>query len=181
MLVWIENLIMTSDFLFKNWKCKHSKNLKHEMLRETFKYFNITNGFEVSVGDIPSTGSGLGSSSSFLVGLIKCINSFNNLKLTKKRIAEIACHIEINILKKPIGMQDQYSAAFGGLNHIIFDKKIIKVKKIIIPKRRLKTFESNLFLFYTNISRKSGSILQSKKNKNIKYLKQIVNLTDRFN
>ena len=160
----------------------HSRNLKHEMLRETFKYFKITKGLEViSVGDIPSTGSGLGSSSSFLVGLIKCINSFKKLNLTKKKIAEIACHIEINILKKPIGMQDQYSAAFGGLNHITFDKKIIKVKKIIIPKRRLKTFESNLFLFYTNISRKSATILKKvKKNNNTKFLKQIGNLSNKF-
>ena len=150
----------------KTENVNHAKNLKHEMLRETFKYFNITNGFEVvSVGDIPSTGSGLGSSSSFLVGLIKCINSFKNLKLTKKKIAEIACHIEINILKKPIGMQDQYSAAFGGLNHIIFDRKMIKVKKIVISKSRLKTFENNLFLFYTNISRKSKSILKNVKKK----------------
>ena len=166
----------------KTENVNHAKNLKHEMLRETFKYFNITNGFEVvSVGDIPSTGSGLGSSSSFLVGLIKCINSFKNLKLTKKKIAEIACHIEINILKKPIGMQDQYSAAFGGLNHIIFDRKIIKVKKIIISKNRLKTFENNLFLFYTNISRKSKSILKNvKKNDNNKFLKQIANLSDKF-
>ena len=74
----------------KTENVNHSKNLKHEMLRETFKYFKITNGFEVvSVGDIPSTGSGLGSSSSFLVGLIKCINSFKNLKLTKKKLLKL--------------------------------------------------------------------------------------------
>lgn len=166
----------------KTENVNNSKNLKHEMLRETFKYFNISKGFEiVSVGDIPSSGSGLGSSSSFLVGLIKCINSIKNLKLTRKKIAEIACHIEINILKKPIGMQDQYSAAFGGLNHIIFDEKIIKVKKIKIPRHRLKIFENNLFLFYTNISRKSKSILKNvKKNNNINFLKQISNLTVKF-
>ncbi len=160
----------------------HTKNLKHEMLRETFKYFNITKGFEVvSVGDIPSTGSGLGSSSSFLVGLIKCINSIKNLKLTRKKIAEIACHIEINILKKPIGMQDQYSAAFGGLNHIIFDKKNVKINKIKISRYKLKIFESNLFLFYTNISRKSKSILKNvKKNDNVKFLKQIADLSSKF-
>lgn len=166
----------------KTENVNHSKNLKHEMLRETFKYFNITKGFEVvSIGDIPSTGSGLGSSSSFLVGLIKCINSIKNLKLTRKKIAEIACHIEINILKKPIGMQDQYSAAFGGLNHIIFDKKNVKVNKIKISKYRLKIFESNLFLFYTNILRKSKSILKNvKKNNNIKFLKQIADLSSKF-
>ena len=69
-----------------------------------------------------------------MVGLINCINIFKNLNLTKKKIAEIACKIEINILNKPIGMQDQYIAAFGGLNWINFKSK----KKILISKIRIK-------------------------------------------
>ena len=108
----------------KTENVNNTKDLKHEMLRETFNYFKIKNGLEInSVGDIPSSGSGLGSSSSFLVGLINCINKLKKLNLSKKKIAEIACHIEIKILKKPIGMQDQYIAAFGGFNHITFKKK----------------------------------------------------------
>ena len=161
---------------------KNVDKIKHEMLRETFKYFKINGGFEVvSVGDIPSSGSGLGSSSSFLVGLIKCINKYKNLNLSKKKIAELACNIEIKILKKPIGMQDQYSAAYGGLNHIIFKKKKIIVKKLNISAKRLKNFEDNLFLYFTDITRKSNKILKEvKKNNNLKTLKKISNLTSGF-
>lgn len=161
---------------------KNANKLKHEMLRETCKFFKINSGFEIaSIGDIPSSGSGLGSSSSFLVGLIRCINEYKSLKLTKKKIAEIACHIEIKILKKPIGMQDQYSAAYGGLNHIIFKKNKIIVKKLNITKKRLKNFENNLFLYFTNITRKSNKILKDvKKNKNLKILKKISSLTSEF-
>ncbi len=158
------------------------KNLKHEMLRETFKYFKIKNGLEIiSVGDIPSSGSGLGSSSSFLVGLINCINVIKKLNLSIKKIAEIACHIEIKILKKPIGMQDQYSAAFGGFNHMIFNKNKVRIKKLIIPKKRLNKLEKNLFLFYSNLSRKSKKILSKvKKNNNNSTLKKISKLTKKF-
>jgi len=159
-----------------------SEHLQHEMLRETFKFFGIKNGYEiVSVGDIPSTGSGLGSSSSFLVGIINCINRIKNLNLSRKRIAEIACYIEINILKKPIGMQDQYSVAFGGLNHIIFEKKKIIVKKINISSKKLNTFEKNLFMYYSNITRKSKkNLYQVKKNNNLFILKKISDLAKDF-
>ena len=119
------------------------QNIKHEMLRETFKYFKITNSIEISsIADVPSYGSGLGSSSSFLVGLINCINFHKNLNLTKKKIAEIACRIEINILKKPIGMQDQYIAAYGGLNWINFkSKKKVLISKIKIEKKKNGKFQ----------------------------------------
>ena len=166
----------------KTENVKETKNLKHEMLRETFNYFGINNGFEInSVGDIPSSGSGLGSSSSFLVGLINCINKLKNLNLSKRKIAEIACHIEINVLKKPIGMQDQYIAAFGGFNHLTFTKNKVLVRKINISKVRLKKLENNLFMYYSNITRKSKNILNKvKKNNNILTIKKISDLTSDF-
>ena len=139
------------------------------MLRETFKYFKITNSIEISsIADVPSYGSGLGSSSSFLVGLINCINIFKNLNLTKKKIAEIACKIEINILNKPIGMQDQYIAAFGGLNWINFkSKKKILISKIRIKKKKITDFNESLCMIYTNQLRKSESVLKKVKEKKI--------------
>ena len=107
---------------------------------------------------MPSYGSGLGSSSSFLVGLINCINIKYNLKLSKKEIAEKACKIEIEILNKPIGMQDQYIASYGGLNWINFkSKKKIILKKIKLPTKKIEQFNKNLFLVYTNKLRKSNS------------------------
>ena len=166
----------------KTENVKNSKDIQHEMLRETFEYFGIRNGLEIiSVGDVPSSGSGLGSSSSFLVGLINCINIIKKLNLSERKIAEIACHIEINILKKPIGMQDQYSAAFGGFNHMIFKKNKVKVKKLNISPTRLVKLEKNLFLFYSNLTRKSKKILNKvKKNKNTDNLKKISELTKDF-
>jgi len=166
----------------KTENVNNTKDLKHEMLRETFNYFKIKNGLEInSVGDIPSSGSGLGSSSSFLVGLINCINKLKKLNLSKKKIAEIACHIEIKILKKPIGMQDQYIAAFGGFNHITFNKKKVLVKKIKVSKTRIKKLENNLFLYYSEITRKSKKVLDRvKKNKNISIIKKIAQLAPKF-
>ena len=155
------------------------QNIKHEMLRETFRYFKINNSIEISsIADVPSYGSGLGSSSSFLVGLINCINSYKNLNLTKKKIAEIACRIEINILNKPIGMQDQYIAAYGGLNWINFkSKKKILISKIKINKKRIENFNENLCMIYTNQLRKSETVLKKvKKKKNFKALKKLSSL-----
>ena len=155
------------------------KKIKHEMLRETFKYFKIDQSLEIiSVADVPSYGSGLGSSSSFLVGLINCINIKYNLKLSKKKIAEAACKIEIEILKKPVGMQDQYIASFGGLNWINFkSKKKIKVKKLILTQKKFKQLNDNLHLVYTNKLRKSETVLNNvRDNKNIIALKKLSDL-----
>ena len=153
--------------------------IKHNMLRETFKHFKINEPLEItSVADVPSYGSGLGSSSSFLVGLINCINIKYNLKLSKKEIAEKACKIEIEILNKPIGMQDQYIASYGGLNWINFkSKKKIILKKIKLPTKKIEQFNKNLFLVYTNKLRKSETVLKKiKKKANTRALKKLSDL-----
>lgn len=153
--------------------------INHNMLRETFKYFKINRPLEItSVADVPSYGSGLGSSSSFLVGLINCINVKYNLKLSKKEIADTACKIEIDILKKPVGMQDQYIASYGGLNWINFkSKKKVVLKKINLTSKKLEQFNKNLFLIYTNKLRKSETVLDKiKKKRNIDALKKLSDL-----
>tara|TARA_B100000989_G_scaffold151871_1_gene113331 strand:- start:13430 stop:14389 length:960 start_codon:yes stop_codon:yes gene_type:complete len=146
-----------------------SKYLKHQLIRESLKYFNFMRGVEVvTSADIPSSGSGLGSSSALIVGLVNAM--YNKSNISCKKIAEIASEIEINKCKKPIGFQDQYSTCYGGLNSINFtyDKKV-KVKKIDIPKKRKEKFKSYLMLFYTGINRKADTILKkivkSKKHK----------------
>lgn len=160
----------------------NAKNLKHEMLRELLKYFNLSNGLEiVSVADIPSEGSGLGSSSSFLVGSINCISKFLKINLSKNQIVELACKIERNILKKPIGMQDQYNAVHGGLRWYNFGSKKVQINNINISKKRITAFEQSLFLFYTKKTRKSQKILKSvKKNKNFNQLKELSSLAINF-
>jgi len=88
--------------------------LQHPILREVFKQFGIAGGLEVSsIADVPS-GTGLGSSSSFTVGLLHNLNIIRNKFITKDYLAQEACRVEIDLLKEPIGKQDQYAAAFGG-------------------------------------------------------------------
>ena len=160
----------------------NANKLKHEMLKELLKHFNLSSGLEIiSVADIPSEGSGLGSSSSFLVGSINCIIKYLKINLSYKQIAELACKIERNILKKPIGMQDQYNAVYGGLKWYNFTSKNVRVNHINIDQKRLNAFEQSLFLFYTQKTRKSQKILKNvKKNQNLKQLKELSNLAINF-
>ena len=136
------------------------KSIKHQIIRESLRYYKITNGVEVvTVADIPSSGSGLASSSALTVGLSNAFRKFKNLNISKKILSEDACDIEINKCKKPIGMQDQYSTAYGGLNKIEFFKNKVNVKKIDLSNQKLENFNENLLLFYTGINRKAGDIL----------------------
>ena len=101
------------------------KNIKHPIFRETLKYLKIKTPVNISShADIPA-GTGLGSSGSFTVSLIHALSKLNELKikLSKTQLAETACKIEINILREPVGKQDQYTAAFGGINEYYFKKK----------------------------------------------------------
>src|SRR5712671_5735966 len=96
----------------------HVDDVKHTLAREALRHFGITNGIEiVSIADIPA-GTGLGSSSSYLVGLLNALHALLQDQATQQKLAEEACHIELDILKKPIGKQDQYMAAFGGLTEL---------------------------------------------------------------
>ena len=102
-------------------KVESVKDIKHSIIRECLKWFNIENGLEItSIADIPSEGSGLGSSSAFAVGLIHALSVYTKKKMSIRSIAELACKIEINILENPIGKQDQYACAFGGLREYMF-------------------------------------------------------------
>ena len=135
--------------------------LNHEIIKESLIYHKILNGIEIStLADIPSSGSGLASSSALAVGLAHALRKYKNLNINKKLIANDACRVEIERCRKPIGMQDQYSTSYGGINKIEFYKnKRIKVKKLNISKNKLKNFNNNLMLFYTGINRKAHHIL----------------------
>ena len=138
----------------------------------------------VSMADIPSEGSGLGSSSAFTVGLINSLSKFLQKDLTLHEIAEKACEIEIERCLSPIGKQDQYGCAFGGLKRISFNKDEIKVGKIYDNKIS-KLLENSTLFFFTGKKRKSSSVLtEIKNNLNFpspkKYLKDLLNLTDHF-
>ena len=151
--------------------------IKHPLAREILKYFKIDFPIEISTfSEIPAN-TGMGSSSSFAVGMIKAISSLLDLKLSKSEIAKIASHIEINILKRNIGKQDHYAAAFGGLNLIHFKKnERVLIKKIKISKKISLMFKSNFILFYLKKKRDASKILKSQlilRSQNFEYLDQL--------
>ena len=151
--------------------------IEHPIIREVFKYFDINHIDFNSTADIPS-GTGMGSSSSFTVGLINLCCEMTGKSMSKNEIAELACYFEINILKEPIGKQDQFAASFGGLNFIEFKKDLkVNVEKINLPIMLKKKLNDNLMLFYTGIQRSAKTVLQKQKD-NINNKKKINNLKE---
>jgi len=140
-------------------------DIKHDLVREAMKKVGISKGVEItSLADIPSEGSGLGSSSSVAVGLLNAFYHFLGVQVTAEQIAREACEIEIDICKKPIGKQDQYIAAYGGLNKIIFHPNAsVTVSKLPVYNSNLLKLGSHLLLFFTNKTRKADVILEKQK------------------
>lgn len=139
--------------------------IKHDLVREAMIKAGVNSGVEITtLADIPSSGSGLGSSSSVTVGLLNALYNFTGKQVTEEQIAAEACEIEIDICKKPIGKQDQYIAAYGGLNTITFHPdEGVSVSKLSIFNDNYLRFGSNLLLFYTNKTRSADVILKKQK------------------
>jgi len=137
------------------------EDLKHTLAREALRHFGIRNGIEiVSIADVPA-GTGLGSSSSYLVGLMNALHTLLQDQATPQKLAEEACHIELEILKKPIGKQDQYLAAFGGLTALdIKPDGRVSVTRLGLDVDLLENLEHNILMFYTNQMRDATSILK---------------------
>jgi D-glycero-alpha-D-manno-heptose-7-phosphate kinase len=135
------------------------EEIQHPLIREIFKKYNISSVDFSSSADIPS-GTGLASSSAFAVGLITLCNSFLDKYISKEEIARLACQVEIDILKEPIGKQDQYACAYGGLNFIEFkpDESVI-VEKIHLNENVKIELENRLMMFYLGKSRSAKMIL----------------------
>jgi D-glycero-alpha-D-manno-heptose-7-phosphate kinase len=134
----------------------------HELIREALRLTGITHGVEITtMGDIPSEGSGLGSSSTVAVGALHAMYAYHGEIVSAEQLAREACSIEIDVLKKPIGIQDQYIAAYGGLRFLEFlpDGKV-KAEKVNISPEALRSLNDNFLLFFTGVSRSSSSILQ---------------------
>lgn len=142
-------------------------DIKHELFRECLKYFNISDYFEISsIADIPSSGSGLGSSSSFTVGLVNLLSTYLGTNLSKEAMAEIACEIEIKKCGNPIGKQDQYAASVGGFNKIIFNKNgTTDVQKINCNIQNIKKLNDSIIVFHTGGSRDANKILSAQNKK----------------
>ena len=157
------------DLIYVNYSEKEVvekiSDLKHDLVREAMIKAGIKKGLEITtLADIPSEGSGLGSSSSVIVGLLNAFYAYQGKQVTAEQLAKEACEIEIDILGKPIGKQDQYIAAYGGMREINFlpDKKVT-IEAINIKSKNRLVFGSNLLLFYTDITRQSSDILTNQK------------------
>lgn len=140
---------------------KQVKDIENNLVRETMKLTGVTGGIHItSISDIPSEGSGLGSSSSYTVGLLNALYAYQGKYVNAERLAKEASQIEIDILQKPIGKQDQYIAAYGGLQYIQFNKDgSVFVDPIICLPEKKKRLEKKLLLFYTGITRSADTIL----------------------
>ncbi len=165
----------------KNETVNNYKDIHHPTVRSVFKLLNIKKGHEIHYqGDLQKN-SGLGTSSSFCVGLINALYNLQNKKINKKNLALKAIHVEQNILKENCGSQDQIWAAYGGFNIINFKKNgNFEVKKI---KKVFRNLDQNMFLIYTGLNRFSDNVEKDKiKNldKNFKNLDKIKNITNYF-
>jgi D-glycero-alpha-D-manno-heptose-7-phosphate kinase len=139
----------------------HIDELQHELVRETLRKTGITRGVEIStMADIPSEGSGLGSSSTVTVGLLNAMYAYQGTPVGHEQLAREACEIEIDILGKPIGIQDQYIAAYGGQRFMRFNPNdCTTVEDLSLDDQQRRKLNQNLLLFYTNIARKAESVL----------------------
>lgn len=131
--------------------------------RAILEHFEITRGVSMFLASEIPPGTGLGSSSTVTVAIVKAITTAKGQKMAPSEIAELASYIEIEKMGMPIGKQDQYAAAFGGLNRIEFEHEGVRVTPLKIPPRTLARFEQNLMLFFTGRTRSASSILSRQK------------------
>lgn len=139
---------------------KSPQRIKHDLIREALKLTGITNGVELSfIADIPA-GTGMGSSGTFLVSMLKALHAFKKEEVTASYIANEACHIEIDKLRNPVGKQDQYIAAVGGITQLTIDKKgYVEIVQPTIAQSAIEDLEDSLLLFFTDIQRSSKEVL----------------------
>lgn len=147
-------------------KIEHVNNINeitHPAVKEAFRFMDINEGLEIHHdGDLPAR-SGLGSSSSFTVGLLHALYALKGKMITKKRLALEAVHIEQEMIKEHVGSQDQVAVAFGGFNKITFSgQHNIEVNPIILSKTRSQLFQDHLMLFFTGFSRLASEIEEDK-------------------
>lgn len=141
--------------------------LEHGLVREALRKVGIRNSIEITtIADIPSKGTGLGSSSAITVGLLNALYAFKGHRAGPKKLAEEACEIEIEKLKEPIGKQDQFIVAHGGLQHIRFNAdETVVLDPVVCPAKTKRNIENHLMLFYTGKTRRAKEIL-SRQRKN---------------
>ena len=163
---------------------KHISEIQHPSVRSLLDFFDINKGVEIHHdGDLPAR-SGLGSSSSFTVGLLHCLHALKGYMTSKLQLSEEAIHIEREILKENVGSQDQVAVAYGGFNRIAFEQGgKIRVDPIIIGKEKLTQLQNHLMLIFTGLSRYASEIAEEQikntpqKEKELSSMQQMVDET----
>ncbi|MGA3123835.1 MAG: sugar kinase [Polyangiaceae bacterium] len=135
--------------------------IRHRIFREGLRLTGIAGGVELhSLADVPSN-SGLGSSSSFTVALLNGLHAFKREFVSAEQLAREACQIEIDVLKEPIGKQDQYIAAYGGISAMTFNRDgSVDVERLPLKEEVIDELESNLVIYYTGVERAASSVLK---------------------
>ncbi len=136
------------------------EDLEHELVREAMRMTGITSGVEITtIADIPSRGTGLGSSSAVTVGLLNALHRFAGRIAPPEQLADEACRIEIDVLGQPIGRQDQYAAAYGGVNSITFGPDGVGVNPLQISPYVINRLSEEFTLVFTGTSRSASEVL----------------------
>lgn len=157
------------DLIYLNYMKKeirsHVAEVEHELIREAMRVAGVEGGVEVTLlSDIPSEGAGLGSSSSFTVGLLNAFHMYRGDQVTAEQLAREACEIEIDRLGKPIGKQDQYIAAYGGLRSFRFRPGgEVEVERLAVSPAHVRQLGARLSLFFTGRTRKADVILKEQR------------------
>lgn len=135
--------------------------VEHPVVRESLGFLGVQGGVEItSIADIPAKGTGLGSSSSFTVGLLNAVHAYCGRHVAADQLAEESCHIEMGRCGEPIGRQDQYAAAFGGLNCLRFHPDdTVTVQRFLWKPETFEALQSMLMMFYTGITRSASALL----------------------
>ncbi len=139
----------------------HVSEVRHELAREALRFHGIEDGMEISsMADLPA-GTGVGSSSCYLVGLLLALHQYRRDFVSLERLAEEACYIELNLLEKPIGKQDQYMAAFGGLTVLeIMHNGEVEVRQVTMRESAINELVNHTHIYYTGLNRNAVSVLE---------------------
>lgn len=141
---------------------ERASQIEHPLVRESLALLEIEGGIEItSIADIPARGTGLGSSSSFTVGLLNVLHAYRGRHATAESLAHESCLIEIERCGEPIGKQDQYAAAYGGFNFIRFHRDdSVEVKRMVCPQSFMSELQARLIFFYTGLTRSASDLLR---------------------
>ena len=161
--------------------------IDHPIVKNVLNYFNISENLEItSTADIPGRGTGLGSSSSYCISLIRALSEYFNYDLNKQQIANLACHVEIDLCQEPIGKQDQFACALGGYNKFEFNQLgEVTTKPLNLKEDYIEFFEAHWMAFYTGETRSASKILKDqaktiKTHDKFAHMKEMVDLVQPF-